>query len=249
MLKIANENSKQIKDIKLENSENKKKIDSDITGIKKELESLKASLRVKNVIFYNVIEDRDDNNRDLSGKIAGILHQVGIDNRLVDSVKRIGPKTGIRPVVVTLMSQKFKKEIFEKSYLLRKKFNITVANDLSKAEREEYNKMKEIKKELKDNNIDARIVNNKIQIENKSYDFQEARKILISVRNRNKKDDNQVENFSGNLDTKLAEKKRAASSSPGQINKLERKKEKIEINNDVIHNNNNSEEVIPEIKQ
>ena len=209
MLEIANENSKQIKDIKLENSENKKKIDSDITGIKKELESLKASLRVKNVIFYNVIEDRDDNNRDLSGKIAGILHQVGIDNRLVDSVKRIGPKTGIRPVVVTLMSQKFKKEIFEKSYLLRKKFNITVANDLSKAEREEYNKMKEIKKELKDNNIDARIVNNKIQIENKSYDFQEAREILISVRNRNKKDDNQVENFSGNLDTKLAEKKKS----------------------------------------
>lgn len=227
--KVANENKKEIREIKTDNIETKKKFNSDILGMKKDIDMLKADLRVKNLIFYNVINSDNENNRDLFFKIADLFTKVGIDNRLIENVKRIGPRTGHRPVVVTLMSQRFKKDIFDRAEILRKKFNITIANDLTKTEREEFNKLKAVRNELKDNNIEARFANNKLLIEGKIYDLQEARKILIDIKSKttvvNKKVYEKSQNYinQGKVDIS---KKRAASSSPGQINNLEKKKKR-----------------------
>ena len=143
-IKQVKENTKNIEEIKEKNTETKEMIEQKINTIKKDVDMLKASMRSRNLIFYNVSDSNNENNSELFLKITNILQDVKVDSRLVESVKRIGQKSSARPVVVTLMSQKFKKDIFDKAEYLKKKYNISIANDISKEERDEHNKLKKV---------------------------------------------------------------------------------------------------------
>ena len=86
------------------------------------------------------------------------LAEADVNVQATDYVRRLGKKKGgnqVRPVLVELSSQRSKKEFFDKAKEIKDKLGITLANDCSKNKREDYNKLKEIQKSLKNEGIEC----------------------------------------------------------------------------------------------
>ena len=221
------ENKKNIDIIKNENDETKNKLEKEISELRREIDNIKSFNRMKNVVLYNM-DDTSENNKDVYQRVLRMFREAEIDTNIVETVRRVGKTRGSRIVIVTLTSQKLKKKVFEKSEELNKKFNITIASDISKAERLEFNKLKTIREELKKVDIESRIFNSKLQIGDKMFNYDEAVKMLEDF---NKQRIDKIENNKDKIEEKQQNKaqvkktkKRRASSSPKISNYFNTKK-------------------------
>lgn len=239
--KEVEKNTEDITKLKQESKETKENMEKELKQVKKDIDILYNSSRMKNLVFYG-INDSEEINKGLYKHVLKILRDVNIDERIVDHIKRIGAIKGSRPVVVTLMSQKYKKDIYDKADQLKSLYKITIANDLSKTERDEFNKLRKVRDELKLLNFDAKIYRNKIQIKDKMYDFESANELMckIKVKEQEKSEikdsqDTDISVHNGNLEA-IRTKKRAANFSPNQIaNNPKKIKDKQEFYNNRRH--------------
>ena len=189
--------------------------------LNKNLKSITNNIkRSKNVIIYG-LEDTDEINKDLDGKIGEILNNIGLNMQHVDSSNRIGKKAGKKPVIISLVSQKQKKNFFSNINLFRS-LGLSIANDSTKEERQYYNKMKEVKSELLKLGIESKIVKSKIEVEGNPLNLEEAYEFLEGKGNGN----NNNNDMGGKNDN--AEKRDGYSSDiSGERKKFnEREKEK-----------------------
>lgn len=145
----------------------------------------------------------------------------------------------MRPVLVELSSQRSKKEFFDKTKEIKDKLGITLANDCSKNKREDYNKLKEIQKSLKNEGIDTKIRKSKLQYNGKLYDLKKASRLEKNIKyKRMEKEEVDSDNSITSVNSQMPSKKRAASASPREVaegeNKIKSgrkgKKERLDIN-------------------
>lgn len=176
ILKKVSGNTTDIGLIKKENNdirEGVKKQEESVKKLNKEIDFFKRNARNKNLILYN-IPDTDDLNNNLFNEVMSILADIEVKDYYIDNIRRLGQVKGKRPVVITLVTARYKKMFFENAELLIEKHGIVLANDASKQEREEYKKLKMIQQKLEKMDIEAHIKKNKIVIGKKIFDSIQA---------------------------------------------------------------------------
>lgn len=121
----------------------------------------------KNLIVYN-IQDDDIINNDLESSIENTFKKINlvIPKSSIDETFRLGSAKGKRPVIIKFNSSRWVKEAFSKLQDFRN-LNLSISNDKTKKEREEYGILWDHKKTLKNIGVEVQIKRNKIVYNNK----------------------------------------------------------------------------------
>ena len=137
--------------------------------------------RALNVVLFK-LEDNEEINANLKEKIEGLFKAVNvvIPEQGIKEVKRLGAKEGSRPVLITLENIKLKEEIFNKSKEIAEK-GLSVNNDYSVLQREDRNKLFNLKKRLLGHDVYAKVRGQKLVIDGQEYDLHDATKLLRNL--------------------------------------------------------------------
>ena len=183
ILETVKRNGEEFKAVKNQVNENKNEIteaNKEINTLKNEVNRLKNIARSKNIVIFG-LEDSKNINDNLKSEINKILEYVHVSMEQVDFYNRIGKKEGNRPVILSLTSREIKSKFFDNFEVLRSK-GLSIANDMTKEERENYKKLKAIKIELFNYGIQNKIAKGKIIINNNEYEIEEALKFLGEIK-------------------------------------------------------------------
>ena len=96
-----------------------------------EINSLKNLYRRKNLIIYNIKEEKQETCRELEGKIINFFYnmKITVDLNQIDTVRRIGFRTKwTRPILVRFVAERVKFIVFGEVKELRGS-NISISND------------------------------------------------------------------------------------------------------------------------
>lgn len=141
--------------LKIENKNNTKKINSLETEVKK-----------NNLILFGIEEEIEE---DLLNKVLNFF-DVTLNTKIcaseIDCVYRFGQKQKVRPILVKFVSRHKKSTVLKKGVLL-KNTKISISNDRTKEDREIQKILREHLKIARNENVKAKIVRNKLQINNK----------------------------------------------------------------------------------
>ena len=165
----------------------------DVEALKGEIDFLVNKERERNVILFKV-KDSEPNNKDLMSTVNDIFGKAGIvlPKDDIKEASRLGNKEGTRPILIKLASTENKTNIFGKSDEI-KELGFRVAQDRSKRQRDERNKLISIQNTLKQFNIYCTIKNRKIIVNNVEYDSLSALKLINNGNLRNEYDDDEVD--------------------------------------------------------
>lgn len=237
--------TKDISELKSSNvalEEENKLLRREMAIMKRRMDAVTKESRNMNILLHN-IEDKKEINVDLFNYVMEIIEEIGIEENRVENIKRIGFSVGKRPVAISLLHYRDKKIFFDNETLLKVNHNIRVSGDFSKEQREEYRRLKEIKKSLSEKGIQADVSRGKIVIEGKKHSIKQANDVLSGFNNLNSLSAKEQDNESS-----LAERgKRRASASPEEndkfsqrkndFRKIHRKKKKVVEVNTIVENN------------
>ena len=180
VIKVVGGHTKEIAALKKENEKLKienSKLRKETAVIKKSVHNIIEARRFKNIIIH-VIIDTETINVDLFRTVMDKINFIGIEDRQVSAIRRIGFVSGNRPIAVSLVNPRDKKLFFDNQEALKKKLGITIATDQSKEKRGEYKKMKDIVNKFSEMNIETKIFKSKIQVQGKSCSVAQAQKML-----------------------------------------------------------------------
>lgn len=194
---------------------------AELAGAKRGLFNINKQNREMNVLLHNV-DDIKEINEDLFNYVSKIVEEIGVQKPQIANVKRIGFNPGRRPVAITLLYHRDRKIFFDSSMHLKVHHKIRVTGDFPKEQREEYNRLRELKNRIVERGIHAEIIKGKIMIEGKKHKINEAEEILAGLENGGGMMGTSPEVYQGINNNKnmgnqaLAEtnKKRLASQSP-----------------------------------
>lgn len=201
---------KKVKNIILPLENEIKELKEQRTKLESRMERLEKKERMKNIILHG-FPDGTEKSWVLRDKVIDELTKIpnfaeaGIDlTREITYARRLGREVGKRPILIEFVNICVKREIFEwKSEL--KEMGYTIASDFTKEERMKYADFKDIKKAFMKNGEAAKLINGKIEVNNRGLlSFEEAARIANGL---NKYDEQKSSPEINNLGKRLPNRK------------------------------------------
>lgn len=130
---------------------------------REQLMYLQRELRKNNLVIFGLAENDEE---DLIDKVLELFTEnlkVKVSISEINQVYRFGQKNGVRPILVKLVTLHKKFELLKQGVLL-KNTNIFIANDLIKEDREKQKILRKHLKIARAENVDARIIKNRLLI-------------------------------------------------------------------------------------
>lgn len=174
-------------------------IRKDIKDIKEELLERIVTLEVKeqrrarenrkcNIVIHG-IPDTDIPNYQLKKNVIEKLQYYFEQNLsyIIIEARRIGKLVGKRPILARINTEGERNMIFDQAKLIKEETNIVISGDYDKKQREEYGKLMEVKKYLRNKfQILPKIAGNRIIVNKNSYTYDEVvKKFEIPTDTRN----------------------------------------------------------------
>lgn len=133
-----------------------------INLLENRLDFFERQYRSRNLIIYN-LPDTEDTNNDLELTIENLFFKINLalPKFSIEETFRLGTTIGKRPVIVKFNSIRWVKMAFSKLLEFRK-LNLSISNDKSIKERDEYKTLLNYKRDLKNAGIEIQIKRNKI---------------------------------------------------------------------------------------
>lgn len=100
----------------------------------------------------------------------------------IDNCFRLGKIRGHRPILIKFIATRWVRNVFNKVRGF-KKFNLSIVNDRSKSEREEFRKLKMRVSQLSEFGIIAKLKGNTVLMEGKRLDLPSVDQILLQLAN------------------------------------------------------------------
>lgn len=145
--------------------------DERMLELEKRFSSLSDQSRFKNLILFG-LEDSESVNRDLIHSVLEIFSDMGlrIPDVAVEDSFRLGKVMGSRPIKIKFISSRWVRVAFDRVEEF-KNFNLAIANDRTKEEREKHRDLRDRVVRLRNLGMNAKIRNKTLIINEKPIDL------------------------------------------------------------------------------
>lgn len=153
----------------------------------KKIDFITYKERSKNLILYKVPDTTKENNN-LFNTVKAIIRKINSDipEDCITDVKRLGKQEGSRPILITFSNTNSKTLIFQNRKAILD-MNLSIANDLTREERERrrknYETLLQYREILSKNGENAIIRGSKIILKDEIMEVEEVKKLLSTLEN------------------------------------------------------------------
>lgn len=179
---IKEEITKAVSDLTSKIEETHKKItelEKENKTLKKSLEEAHKQIKKNNLIIFGLEESEDEDVYETVVKFIKEKLKVQVNKSEINHIYKFGNREKIRPTVVKFVSFHRKIDVLRNAYNL-KNSNYSVANDLTRKERELQKELIGYLREVQKQDPTAKIKQNKIATNDTYYSLDELRQLEIT---------------------------------------------------------------------